>query len=166
MESKQFSTPDVSALGRSQYEAGSEDRVRLLLIENDPEDARRAREAFETVTTDTEIEVATDGSAALELLCDRVEESEPIPDLVLLALDLPEVDGFEFLETVRDDEDLVQLPVLVLAESSASSDVNDSYERAANAYLAKPSDPDEFETVAGAIERFWFRRVSLPPHGF
>lgn len=166
MESKQLSTSDASALGRSQYEAGSENRARVLLIENDPEDARRAREAFETVATETEIEVATDGSAALEFLRERVEESERVPDLVLLALDLPEVDGFEFLETVRGDEDLVQLPVLVLTESSASDDVHDSYERAANAYLAKPSDADEFETVAGAIERFWFRRVSLPPHGF
>jgi CheY-like chemotaxis protein len=166
MESKQFSTPDASTLGRSQYETGAEDRARLLLIENDPDDARRAQEAFETVATETEIEVATDGAAALEYLRERVEGSDPTPDLVLLALDLPEVDGFEFLETVRGDEDLVQLPVLVLTDSSASSDVNDSYERAANAYLAKPSDPDEFETVAGAIERFWFQRVSLPPHGF
>ena len=166
MESKQFSTPDTSALGRSQCGTGSEDRARLLLIENDPGDARRTREAFDAVTTDLEIEVATDGATALEFLRERVEESERIPDLVLLALDLPEVDGFEFLETVRDDEDLVQVPVLVLTDSSSSSDVHDSYKRAANAYLAKPSDSDEFETVAGAIERFWFQRVSLPPHGF
>ncbi|MFU8868699.1 response regulator [Natronococcus sp.] len=166
MESKQYSTPDASTLGRSQYETGTEQRSRLLLIENDPDDARRAREAFETVATETEIEVATDGAAALEFLRERVEESERIPDLVLLALDLPEVDGFEFLENVRDDADLVQLPVLVLSDSSASSDVHESYERAANAYLSKPSDPDEFETVASAIDRFWLRRVSLPPHGF
>ncbi|WP_209438383.1 response regulator [Natronococcus sp. JC468] len=166
MESKQFSARKSTALKRSTHGVGSEESVRVLLIENDPNDARRAQEAFESVSTTTTIEVRTDGEAALAYLEERADGSKPAPDLVLLALDLPAVDGFEFLEAVRGDEALVRIPVLVLTDSSATDDIAESYRRAANAYLAKPSDPGEFERVASAIEQFWFRRVSLPPREF
>lgn len=166
MEIKQFSARESTALERSASDGEPENRTRVLLIENDPDDVRRTRAAFEAVSTETEIEVRTDGEAALEYLEGCIEDSTLAPDLVLLTLELPDVDGFEFLETIRDDEALVQIPMLVLTDSEATADVNESYERAANAFLTKPSDPDEFETIAGAIERFWFQRVSLPPHGF
>ncbi|AGB37271.1 response regulator [Natronococcus occultus] len=166
MESKQFSARESTALERSTADVDSENRTRVLLIENDSDDARRTREAFEAISTETEIDVRANGEAALEYLEERIEDSTLAPDLVLLTLELPDLDGFELLETIRNDETLVQLPVLVLTDSEATADVNESYKRAANAFLAKPSDPDEFETIVGAIERFWFQRVSLPPHGF
>jgi CheY-like chemotaxis protein len=124
---------------------------------------RHVREAFDDVPTETMIEVAEDGETALEFLRTRLEETVPVLDLVLLDLDLPNVDGFEFLDTVRETDGLVHIPVLVLTDSARTDDVHESYNRAANAYLSKPSDPDAFEMIANAIERFWFRRVSLPP---
>ncbi|MFC4437350.1 MULTISPECIES: response regulator [Natrialbaceae] len=156
-------TSGSSVLEEYRYDAAAEDRVRMLLVESDSDDAQLVCEAFGAVSTETTIDVVPDGEAALEFLEQRVDETDPVPDLVLLNLELPGMDGFEFLEAVRADGELAHLPVLVLTNSNASEDVNESYDRAANAYLTKPSDPAAFERIASAIERFWFERASLPP---
>ncbi|WP_306057724.1 response regulator [Natronococcus wangiae] len=163
MESRYISIPRSSALERNRYDAAAEDRVRVLLVENDSDDAQLIREAFEGGSTETTVDVVADGEEAFEFLQQRLDESSPVPDLVLLNLDLPGMGGFELLEAIREDGELVHLPVLVLTNSDATEDVHESYDRAANAYLTKPSDPAAFETIATAIERFWFERASLPP---
>jgi CheY-like chemotaxis protein len=152
----------TSTFEGQRYESAGDDRACVLLVESDPEDVRHICGAFEGVSTETSVEVAEDGEAALEFLRTRLEEAAPLPGLVLLDLDLPHADGFDFLDAVRDNDKLVHIPVLVLTDSNDTEDVHESYNRAANAYLSKPTDPDAFETIANAIERFWFRRVSLP----
>lgn len=163
MKTQQFSSSRSSTLEGHQRDAAPEGRARVLLVENDPTDAEHIRNAFEDVPTETSIEVVQDGDEAFAYLRTRLEESEPVPDLVLLDLDLPTMNGFEFLEAIRDDEELVHLPVLVLTNSSSTNDVHESYNRAANAYLSKPNNPNAFGRIASAIERFWFQRASLPP---
>lgn len=161
MKGRRASVSD-SPTGRvDSFDAGTGDRVRVLLVGADPDDARRTRAAFETVSTETAIDVVADGEEALEFLQHRIAESSPVPDLVLLDLSTG-TDGLEFLEAVRNDSTLGHVPVLVLVNPEATADVRESYERAANACLAKPSDPDAFETIATAIENFWFWRASLP----
>ncbi|TYT63435.1 response regulator [Natrialba swarupiae] len=138
--------------------------IEILHVEDNPGDVRLLRDAFDESSTAVTIRVATDGEAAFEELGVRNEAGPPsLPHLVLLDLDLPRTDGFEFLETVRSKPVLAHLPVLVLTDSEANEDVLESYELAANAYLTKPTDPDEYGEMVNSVVEFWFEQVMLPP---
>ncbi|MEY7847639.1 response regulator [Natrarchaeobius sp. A-rgal3] len=141
-----------------------EDSIEILLVEDNPGDVRLTQEAFKELSTDVRIRVATDGETALEKLGLR-NGTDPgsLPDLVLLDLNLPRTNGFEFLETVRAEPVLTRLPVLVLTSSNAHEDILESYELAANAYLTKPTGPDEYSAMVRAVVEFWFEQVTLPP---
>ena len=139
-----------------------EDPVEILLVEDNPGDVRLVEVALRELSTDTELDVVTDGSQALETLS-RHLRNETIPDLVLLDLNLPRMDGFEFLEEVQDRSALARIPILVLTSSNSCEDVVESYERAANAYLTKPTDPDEYIEMIETVAGFWFEQVALPP---
>lgn len=162
MKSRQAPTLRAATTGGNSSETAADARARVLFVENDPDDAQLVRDAFDAVPTETTVDVVADGAGALEFLQQRTGGSAPVPDLVLLDIELPEEDGFEVLERIRNDQSLVHIPVLVLASPDATSDVHESYERAANAHLTKPTDSDGFEAMASAIEKFWFERVSLP----
>ncbi|SEQ37139.1 response regulator [Natrinema salaciae] len=136
--------------------------VDVLLVENDDSDARLIRESFDKVAVETSLRLATDGDEALTILTDRGDEPPAIPDLVLLDLELPGMNGFELLETLTDEHSLARLPVLVLTRSATVADVHESYDLAANAYLTKPTDPDEYAEMVEAVADFWFRRAALP----
>ena len=138
--------------------------LHILLVEDNPGDVRLTREAFTSAGVETSIRAVTDGDEALEFLADcRDDESITTPDLVLLDLNLPRVDGFEVLEAIRDDPAYSRLPVLVLTSSSAEEDIARSYDLCANAHLTKPNSLDEFTEMAAAVEEFWFDRAHLPP---
>lgn len=91
------------------------------------------------------------------------DESASLPTLALIDLNLPGMDGCEVLGTIRDDPQLQCLPVIILTSSTARDDVVRCYNANANAYLTKPTTPDEFISLVTAIERFWFEKVQLPP---
>lgn len=138
--------------------------IDVLLVEDNPGDVRLVQEAFDAVDRETRLRVASDGVEALEMLSRRQDSAtESLPDLVLLDLNLPRMDGNEVLEAIRHDPAISHLPVLILSSSTASDDVRQSYERFANAYLTKPIDPGEFVTLVKSIETFWGDRVQLPP---
>ncbi|OLZ40921.1 histidine kinase [Natrinema saccharevitans] len=142
----------------------STDLVSILLVEDNPGDVRLIEEAFKSAEFETTFHTVTDGSAALELLHERAaSEDGPELDLMLLDLNLPRTDGFEVLETVKNDPKLTSLPVLVLTSSEATEDIVRSYELCANAYLTKPTDPDEFADIGRAVEAFWIEEATLPP---
>ncbi|RQG90368.1 response regulator [Natrarchaeobius halalkaliphilus] len=137
--------------------------IDILLVEDNPGDARLTEEAFEAHSNEVTLSVTTSGDEALEVLRKRRDEDPAtVPDLVLLDLNMPGMDGFEFLRTIKADSAFTRLPVLVLTSSTASEDVLESYELAANAYLTKPTDPDEYAAIADAVVAFWFERASLP----
>lgn len=138
--------------------------IDVLLVEDNPGDVRLVQEAFDAVDRETRLRVATDGVEALEMLSRRRDSNtESLPDLVLLDLNLPRMDGNEVLEAIRHDPAISHLPVLILSSSAASDDVRRSYEGFANAYLTKPIDPEEFVTLIQSIETFWGDLVRLPP---
>lgn len=138
------------------------DSLDILLVEDNPGDARLTREAFAETDPETTLHVVGTGDEALDALSRR-DSDEPFPDLVLLDLNLPGLDGCEVLAEIRSTPDVQRLPVIVVTSSSAREDVERCYDAAANAYLTKPSDPAEFVSLAESIEGFWFDHAKLPP---
>ena len=138
--------------------------VQILLVEDNPGDARLTREAFKQGRIENDLHVVSDGIEALAFLSQEGEYAdEPRPDLILLDLNLPGKDGEEVLKELKDDPTLRSIPVIVLTSSSAEDDITTSYELHANAYLTKPVDPDEFIETVRTFEKFWFSVVRLPP---
>ena len=140
------------------------DPVDILLVEDNPGDVRLTREAFAEARINNDLHDVNDGEAALDFLHQRGDHADaPRPDLMLLDLNLPKVDGLDVLEAVKSDDDLRTIPVVVLTSSEAEEDVVQSYEQHTNAYLTKPIDPSEFVDVIQSFERFWLTLVELPP---
>lgn len=138
--------------------------VDVLLVEDNPGDVRLTEVAVSEIGVDLELTVATDGEDALEQLSARYQAaSSSVPDLVLLDLNLPRTGGFEFLTRLQDHPALARIPVLVLTSSNATEDILESYDLAANAYLTKPTDPDEYVEMLDIIVDFWVHRAALPP---
>ncbi|NKE36693.1 response regulator [Natronococcus sp. JC468] len=134
----------------------------VLLVEDNPGDVRLTREAFAATDGDHTLRAVTTGEDAMAFLERRARE-DALPDLVLLDLNLPGIDGGTVLERIRASPELRQLPVIVLTSSDDDEDVAASYRRAANAYLTKPIAPDDLVSMIGSLETFWFDRVRLPP---
>ncbi|ARS91093.1 response regulator [Natrarchaeobaculum aegyptiacum] len=139
-----------------------EEPIEILLVEDNPGDVRLTEVAFDDLDIPVELTVATDGNDALEFLAERRDEPSTLPELVLLDLNLPRTGGFEFLEAIQNDAELARIPILVLTSSTACEDVVESYDLAANAYLTKPTDPNEYTDMVAVVADFWFNRAALP----
>ena len=137
--------------------------IDVLLVEDGPGDIRLTKEAFRAVNPDVRIHVAIDGVEALAFLSQEGDHANsPRPDLILLDLNLPRVDGREVLKHIRSNAALEAIPTVILSTSNAPSDINESYELQANSYLSKPVQYDVFESVVRAVNEFWFERAKLP----
>jgi two-component system response regulator len=140
--------------------------VEILLVEDSPTDALFAREALADSKIRHNLHTVTDGVAAMAFLRREGRYSvAPRPDLVLLDLNLPRMDGREVLGAVKADDRLKVIPVVVLTSSKAESDVLKAYGLHANCYIVKPVDIDQFATVVQTIDSFWFAVVTLPRDG-
>jgi CheY-like chemotaxis protein len=138
--------------------------IEVLLVEDDPGDVLMTREALAESKVLNALHVATDGEEALRFLRREAPfEDAPRPDLVLLDLNLPRVDGREVLEQVKGDPDLRRIPVVVLTTSQAEEDILRSYDLHANAFISKPVDFDRFVEVIRQVDNFYITIVSLPP---
>lgn len=139
--------------------------INILLVEDDPGDVLITREAFADNKVRNELSVVNDGVKALAFL--RREEGyadAPRPDLILLDLNLPKLDGHEVLEQIKSDTRLQRIPVVVLTTSDAEEDVLRSYDLHANAYITKPVDFERFLRVIRQIDEFFVTVVKLPGH--
>ena len=137
--------------------------VSVLLVEDDPGDVLMTREAFDDFTVDNTLHVVCDGVEAMAFLRREAPyEDATTPDLVLLDLNLPRMDGLEVLSAIKNDEALRQIPVVVLTTSEAEEDVRRSYQLHANAYVTKPVDFDRFIEVVRQIDDFFVTVVKLP----
>jgi chemotaxis family two-component system response regulator Rcp1 len=142
---------------------GMDGAVEILLVEDNPADARLTREVFEGGRLTTHLNVVADGEEALAFL--RREgpfADSPRPKLVLLDLNLPRKDGREVLHEMKADPALSRIPVIVLTTSAAEADILHSYDLQANCFITKPLDLDEFFEVVRAIEDFWLTTARLP----
>jgi CheY-like chemotaxis protein len=138
----------------------------ILLVEDNPGDVELIREALQSGRVLNRISVATDGETALAFLSRaRGFEKAPLPDLILLDLNLPKKDGFEVLKEVKDHPVLSRVPVVILTSSQADRDILTSYNLHANCFISKPVDVDEFLEIVRSTGEFWLSIVKLPPGG-
>lgn len=137
--------------------------IQVLLIEDNPGDADLIRETLESDRLQLNLTVVTDGPAALAFLAREAPyTAAPRPDLVLLDLNLPKLDGAEVLAAMKARDDVRHIPVVVLTSSDAERDIVQSYRLGASCYLTKPLDFSAFRDIVRAIEGFWFTVVKLP----
>lgn len=138
--------------------------VEILLVEDNPGDARLAVESLKESRVTNETHVVEDGVEAMNFLRHKGKYTEAIrPDLILLDLNMPKKDGREVLAEIKTDQDLRLIPVVILTMSTAEEDIQKCYYLHANCYITKPIDLDEFMTVIKTIESFWMTLVKLPP---
>lgn len=136
----------------------------IMLVEDSAADVALAKEIFKEGRLSFDLQVAGDGVEALEMLRKEGEHADlPLPDFILLDLNMPRMDGREFLSIVKTDAKLKRIPVLIMSTSDSPRDVLTCYELQANAYIAKPLDIDDFITLVESIRDFWCRFAQIPP---
>ncbi|GAB3453273.1 response regulator [Insolitispirillum peregrinum] len=137
--------------------------IEILLVEDNPGDARLTFEALRHGTSTSNIHHVSDGEQALHYLRKTGPfVDSPTPDIVLLDLNLPRRNGREVLADMKSDPALRSIPVVALTTSSARDDVNACYALGANAYMVKPVEFDRFVEAIRSFEEFWLRTVTLP----
>jgi CheY-like chemotaxis protein len=137
--------------------------IEVLLVEDSPGDVRLTQEAFRDANRSIRVHVAADGVEAMAFL--RHEGAYvhvPGPDLILLDLNLPKMDGREVLARIKADDSLKMIPTVILTTSDAEGDIAKSYQLQANCYLSKPVQLDAFEAIVKSINDFWLTKVKLP----
>ncbi len=139
------------------------DAIEILLVEDNPGDVCLIREAFQLGSICKRLEVVEDGEAALNYLRRQGKYRFALhPDLILLDLNLPKIDGREVLSEIKDDPQLRHIPVIILTTSDSEKDVVSAYERHANCYLTKPQDLFQYLELIENIESYWLSTVCLP----
>lgn len=137
--------------------------VRILVVDDDPGDVLMIEEALAESDIEKVIDVVGDGEEAMEFLRQEGRHvGAPRPDMILLDLNMPRMDGRQVLGAVKGDEDLRTIPIVVLTTSNADTDILGSYTLQANAYVTKPIDLDDFNDVVRRVDEFFGRIVVLP----
>lgn len=140
-------------------------RMEVLLVEDNPADACLMKQAFLAGGYLCNLHVAEDGVEALAYLTQHGKYREAVrPDLVVLDLNLPKLTGHEVLAQIKHDDQLKEIPVIVMTTSASSRDLQESYNLHANCFITKPRELDDFTRIISALEDFWFRRALLPAH--
>jgi len=134
--------------------------VNILLVEDNEGDIILTLEALKETSLKNRVSVARNGEMALELL----EAATVLPDIILLDINLPKVDGLEVLATIKKDDRFKSIPVIMLSTSSSDVDIKASYENHANCFISKPVDLGRFIEVVKTIENFWISIAKLPQH--
>nr|WP_255551566.1 response regulator [Granulicella sp. dw_53] len=140
--------------------------VEILMVEDSPGDVRLTRELFQDADVAVKLHVAEDGVEAMAFLRQEgVHANAPRPDLILLDLNLPRMDGREVLANIKQNESLKTIPTIILTTSEAEADIIKSYQLQANCYLSKPVQLDAFEGIVRSISDFWLTKVKFPSRG-
>jgi|SRR5580704_9810942 len=137
--------------------------LEVLVVEDSSGDIRLTREAFRDVNPFIHLEVAHDGVEAMAFLRRQgVHRNALRPDLILLDLNLPKMDGRQVLALIKEDDTLKTIPTVILTSSEAEADVLKSYQLQANCYLSKPMHFEAFHALVKCINDFWLTKVRLP----
>jgi len=140
----------------------------VLLVEDDPGEQELTRRALQEDVIKTDLHVVSDGEAAMDFLFQRglysAIDQAPRPDLVLLDLNMPRMDGRQVLRRIRADSDLRRIPVVVLTTSKQEEDIIRSYNLGCNSFITKPVNLDGFIQTVRQLGSYWFELVTLPPY--
>ena len=143
--------------------AGDGMPIEVLLVEDSPGDVRLTQEAFRDANSEIQLHVACDGLEAMAYLRrSGIHLDAPRPDLILLDLNLPKMDGREVLAHIKKDAGLRAIPTVILTTSDAETDIVKSYQLHANCYLTKPVQFEAFESLVKSINEFWLIKAKLP----
>lgn len=144
--------------------------VVVLLVEDNPADQQLTIRAFKKGRVNINLQIANDGVEAMEYLRGKGKYADrqtyPIPDLVLLDINMPRMDGKQVLKEIKTDNYLKIIPVIMLTTSDQEKDIIDSYNLGVNAYISKPVRISEFMDVVHKLEEFWFTLNKVPPKNF
>jgi CheY-like chemotaxis protein len=139
--------------------------IRVVAVEDNPADIRLVEEGIETIEIGIDLDIYNSGGRAIEELRSiDGDVSAERPDLVLLDLNLPGKSGFDVLRSIRTETTLQNVPVVIVSSSKNSSDMRKAYELSANAYVVKPSDPDEYIQMVRTTIDFWKRHTMNASH--
>jgi two-component system, chemotaxis family, response regulator Rcp1 len=139
-------------------------RIQILLVEDNPDDVLLTAEVLRETEIPSDLHLAMDGEEAMDFLHRRDPYADvPVPDLVLLDLNLPKKDGRQVLVELKADPKLRRIPVIVLTTSAAERDVLHAYDTHVNAYVRKPVGYAALLDVVRSIKAFWIGAVLLPP---
>jgi two-component system, chemotaxis family, response regulator Rcp1 len=139
--------------------------IEILLVDDSPEDVDLTREALEGTKFANNLSVVFDGDEAMKFLRKEGKyKTAPRPSLVFLDLNMPKKNGHEVLAEMKEDANLMDIPVVILTTSTGEEDVSQAYKHHANCYVAKPVNMQQFTKVVQAIDNFWFAIVELPTH--
>ena len=137
--------------------------LEILLVEDNEGDIRLTIEAFKEAKIRNHIRVVRDGEEALAYLKKEASYADvQTPDIILLDINLPKIDGKEVLHELKNDPIFKSIPIIMLTTSSSESDVQESYLNHANSYVIKPVDLSKFMEVIRSIEEYWISIVKLP----
>ncbi|KYP13864.1 response regulator [Flavihumibacter sp. CACIAM 22H1] len=137
--------------------------IQILLVEDNEGDVVLTLEAFESIRLVNTVQVVNDGEEAIHYLNKQGRFANVTePDMILLDINLPKIDGKEVLAYIKNHERFKVIPVVILTSSASEKDINDTYAEHANCYITKPVDFNKFITVIKSIESFWINIVQLP----
>ena len=137
--------------------------IHILLVEDNEGDIILTKEALSDAKIKNKVSVTRDGEEAINFVTSALENPEELmPDLILLDINLPKIDGKEVLQYIKTTPALKKIPVVMLTTSSSPLDVTDSYDNHANCFISKPVDLNKFFEVVRMIEDFWITIVKLP----
>ena len=141
--------------------------VKILLVEDNVQDIEITQRAFAKGRVRNELTVVRDGEEAIDYLYHRGKYQDPAtsprPGMILLDLNLPKVGGLEVLQQIKRDDQLKQIPVIVLTVSQREEDIVRSYDLGVNTYIQKPVEFDNFMRVVNAVHEYWILIATLPP---
>ncbi len=146
---------------------GQDSLMTILLAEDDPGDQQLVRRVLDEGGVQCDLRIVQDGEEALDYLLHRGRYKDavlyPLPDLLLLDLNMPKLDGREVLRQIADYPNLRRIATVVLTTSSQEQDILYSYDLGAKSYIAKPENLERYESVLRVLEHYWFHIVLLPP---
>lgn len=140
-----------------------EQAIEIFMLEDSPADIEMAKELFEQAKIINNFSYTEDGESALDYLNKRGKyENAKTPDIIILDINVPRVNGIKVLEEIKNNSQLKRIPVIMLTTSDDSDDIEKSYAKYANAYIQKPLQIKDFYNIVNTFEEFWFKIVKLP----